>query len=467
MSISIGFANDNMLASDQHPMNSSDAQAYTTQLVHSLQPAPWVKFDSNARGVASSSSHHHQDRVHRHDSDEEIWAHKAGVNALDVDRFEGKYMVTGGADASIRLWDLEAIEGTTSSTHRPLGSVPKSSSHKFSITHLSFYPFDTDAFLSSSYDATLSITSTSSLTPSYTFSLTHPIYSHALSPIASHLLVAVATRHPAVRLVDLRSASTAHSLPGHSGPVLSVSWSPRTEHILASAGADGTVRLWDIRRGSACLGMLDMEDSIGILGHDGHGTGARNPTSLRKAHNGPSNGVTWTGNGEYLVTCGHDGRIRVWDAGTGANTLAHFGPTIRNTGLATVLPVIVPHDLVEKKWVLCWPNEKEVLVCDMLEGTLLQKLKIREGRIAQGGRGERNVKGGIRALSWRGKTGIELYAGCVDGTVKCFMPETMNNVEDDGDEDGEEIVDESKKKRKREVLDEIYRDLTKQKITFT
>lgn len=157
--------------------------------------------------------------------------------------------------------------------------------------------------------------STETLQPSADFDLGSIIYTHAISPIASHLLVACATQAPTVRLVDLRSGSRTHSLAGHHGAVLSVRWNPNIEHILASGAADGSVRVWDVRKSSASLGVLNVEDSTGIVGFDGAGRGARS-RDCGRAHQGAVNGLTWTGDGMYIVSAGHDNCVRVWDAAT-------------------------------------------------------------------------------------------------------------------------------------------------------
>lgn len=160
--------------------------------------------------------------------------------------------------------------------------------HKFGITHLSFYPFDSGAFLSTAYDHHLKLYATESLVVSADFDLGSIVYTHAIS---LGLLVACATQHPAVRLVDLRSGSSTHSLAGHHGALLSVSWSPTIEHVLASGGVDGTVRLWDIRKSSGALGVLDMEDSTGITGTNEMGRSDR-PLESRRAHSAAVNGLT-------------------------------------------------------------------------------------------------------------------------------------------------------------------------------
>jgi DNA excision repair protein ERCC-8 len=381
-------------------------------------------------------------------------------------------LVSGGADSSIKLWDLEECPSGAIHTFKPTGTVPKSASaHKFGITHLSFYPFDSAAFLSSSYDHHLKLYTTETLTLSADFDLNSIIYTHALSPIANHLLVACATQHPAVRLVDLRSGASTHSLPGHHGALLSLAWSPTVEHILVSGGIDGTVRLWDIRRSSGTLGVLDMEDSTGIIGTDGVGKGTR-AREAGKAHQGAVNGITWSDDGSYIISAGHDERVRVWDAATGANTLASFGPTLKNSHLSNLPLVTSPTSLTAPgKEVLFYPNEKELVMFELREGRILKRLKVPGPAMAavRSKTGERNIRNRITALAWRGQVD-GVYSAHSDGQIRAWLPRT---AEDDRlDREDEEALksqvdDETEGgKRKRQVLHDVFRDLTRQKISF-
>lgn len=377
-------------------------------------------------------------------------------------------LLSGGADASVKLWDLQESLPGSKHIFRSTGTV---SAHKFGITNLSFYPFDSAAFLSSSYDHHLKLYATETLSLSADFDLGSIVYTHALSPIASHLLVACATQLPAVRLVDLRSGDSTHSLPGHHGALLAVSWSPTSEQILASGGVDGTVRLWDIRKSSGALGVLDMEDSLGITGTDGLGRSARS-RETGKAHNAPVNGITWTDDGSYIISTGHDARIRVWDAATGANTLASFGPTIKNGHLSVLNMATSPNSCMPPgKSLLFYPNEKEILMFELHEGKLLKRLKVPGPNVAavRSRSGERNIKSRITGLVWRGQAD-GLYSSHTDGQIRAWLPRTMeDDIMDCEEEDSlkrktDDGEDSGQKKRK--VLDDIFRDLTQQKITF-
>ncbi len=98
-------------------------QAETNRLLLALQAAPEIRFDGT-HGTTSAASQSHGG--HATGSGENVWAHRAGVNSLVIDKFEGRYMLSGGADSTIKLWDLESAENTLKRfTYRPVGAVQK------------------------------------------------------------------------------------------------------------------------------------------------------------------------------------------------------------------------------------------------------------------------------------------------------------------------------------------------------
>jgi len=392
-------------------------------------------------------------------------AHHGGVNALVIDRFEGRYLLSGGADSTISIWDLEAATNdpeARTTLHTPLATAPKGSTHKFGITDLTFYPFDSLAFLSSSFDHYLALSSAETLRPSARFDLTSAIYAHAVSPIASHLLVACATQHPSVRLVDLRAGAAAHALAGHTGAVLAVAWSPRREHILASGGVDGTARLWDVRRAAAALAALDREDAVGVLG------GAAAARLSGAAHAGPCNGLAWSDDGEWLVTAGHDEKIRVWSMRDGRNSLASFGPLVRNRGLSRLRPCLVPQSIAGGgAETLFFPSEKEILQFEMFEGRMIKRLRVpgvSQAPVAPNAKVA--LKNKVLDLAWRAHS-VELYSGHGDGTIKVWKPYLPEDKTANDELREEEVEAENERKRKREALESVYQDLSRKKMILS
>ncbi|XP_044302245.1 DNA excision repair protein ERCC-8 isoform X2 [Varanus komodoensis] len=255
--------------------------------------------------------------------------HGSGINTLDIEPVENRYMLSGGSDGVVVLYDLENLSRKPCYTCKAVCSVGRSHPdvHKFSVETVQWYPHDTGMFTSSSFDKTLKIWDTNTLQPADVFNFEGTVYSHHMSPVATkHCLIAVGTKSPKVQLCDLKSGSCSHILQGHKQEILAVSWSPRYEYILATASADSRVKLWDVRRASACVLTLDQ--------YSGEKSKASSETETRvvhiifavnTAHNGRVNGLCFTNDGLHLLTLGTDDRMRLWNSSTGENTLVNYG----------------------------------------------------------------------------------------------------------------------------------------------
>ncbi|KEF62134.1 uncharacterized protein A1O9_00106 [Exophiala aquamarina CBS 119918] len=383
-------------------------------------------------------------------------AHQAGVNCLAIDRNEGQFLFSGGADSTVRLWDLshepfqlhhrDGQSSTRPTLYHPKATLSRSSpsSHTHALTSISIYPFDPipSTLLTTSYDKTLKVTSItpSGLTPLHTFELSFTPYTHSLSPLVdSHPLIAVGTAHPAIRLLDLRTGLATHSMTGPNGAVYSVAWSPRASHILASGSSDGRVLFFDVRRANAAFASLDLDDAVGVVGipayldHD-----ARREQLLdfnAVAHNGPVTGVQWTPSGDKIVTSGHDQRIRVWDAATGRNDLVHFGPRIRNERPGELKPLISPAAThMPGRESLFWANDEPrgfIFQHHLREGHMLKVLRTEGVKLAQvqaasasvprrgsgvGGRGGRGGRGGAGTSNHSHTSSSSVVASRVTGS---------------------------------------------------
>ncbi|XP_077981319.1 DNA excision repair protein ERCC-8-like isoform X2 [Glandiceps talaboti] len=244
--------------------------------------------------------------------------HESGVNCLDIDPVEGRYLLSGGQDCKIGIYDIEC-RPQEHKTCEPVCTIGRSSRyvHKYSVETVQWYPHDTGMFTSSAMDKKMKVWDTNTLRPAEVFPFETNIYSHDMSPVATkHCLIAVGTNISQVYLCDLKSGAATHILKGHKGAILTVKWSTRDEFLLATGGRDSKLMLWDVRRAKSCLATLDQ--------HNGEkGKGASE--AVNTAHNGHVNGISFTSDGLLLLSYGTDDRLRLWDTITGKNSLVNFG----------------------------------------------------------------------------------------------------------------------------------------------
>ena len=185
---------------------------------------------------------------------------------------------------------------------------------------------------------------------------------------------------------------------------------------------------------------------------------------------GAVNGITWTDDGKYLVTSGTDERMRVWDTATGANTLANFGPTIRNGQNTALQPLLAPSHLSPVgSETIYFPNPQEILNFDLHAGTLQRRLRI-VGQAAPTGPAPsmRNLKNRTTSLAWRAFN-VEFYSAHSDGSIRCWRPKTWEDelIEQEEKEAAQGTGSEAaERKRKRDELEEVVRSVTKKPVTY-
>lgn len=69
----------------------SFARLETARLLHNFRPAPQHRFDGGQKGTAIDNIASSLDRsALGKDQQTSVWAHQAGVNALALERFDGK-----------------------------------------------------------------------------------------------------------------------------------------------------------------------------------------------------------------------------------------------------------------------------------------------------------------------------------------------------------------------------------------
>ncbi|KAK4559847.1 hypothetical protein RGQ29_008862 [Quercus rubra] len=311
--------------------------------------------------------------------------HRASINSLQVDLTEGRYLLSGAADASAAVYDVQRATdyegGGLIAKHKCLFVVDKQHEHghKYAISSAIWYPVDTGLFITGSHDHHINVWDTNTTQVVMNFKMPGKVYRTAMSSLATtHMLIAAGTEDVQVRLCDIASGAFSHTLSGHRDGVMTVEWSTSSEWVLVTGGCDGAIRFWDIRR-AGCFLVLDQSHSqLGrrptIPEHsatnkaltskslssgqnlnakpraqqrklaNGNGTKqspvGRMPAkgSLRQrlhpgmlssldratAHYGAVTGLKATEDGMYLLSAGSDSRLRLWDVESGCNTLVNF-----------------------------------------------------------------------------------------------------------------------------------------------
>lgn len=253
-------------------------------------------------------------------------AHTAGVNSLDVDAVQGKYLISGSADGTIHFYDLFNYTGLPHFTSKLVYTICRRNkyAHKHSVECVQWYPFDAGIFLTSGMDKKLKVWDTSCMIPADSFAFDGKVFQHHMSSVGCGTkLIAVATSINQAILVDLVSGSHTHELRGHSSAILSCRWSPRDEHVLATASCDNKIILWDVRAAKSCLKVLDQ--------HNGKGRSSKENSDNHTAHDGYVNGLCFTSDGLYLLSLGTDNKMRLWNTYNGKNERVNFGSISNET----------------------------------------------------------------------------------------------------------------------------------------
>lgn len=208
------------------------------------------------------------------------------VNHLDLDPYEDRFLLVAAGDATVGLYDMDAMErvshddddegasagplrvrslhvtprasvrvaggagdctsntaaGILASTALAARGSPPAEGHRHSVTSVQWYPLDTGLFVSGSTDGTVRVWDTNVFANAGIFDLGSNVHALAMSPaMRTHALVAVGTDDRRVRLCDLKSGGSSHLLTGHAEAVTTVAWSPTQEHLLATVHWDGII----------------------------------------------------------------------------------------------------------------------------------------------------------------------------------------------------------------------------------
>lgn len=320
------------------------------------------------------------------------------VWTMSLDPLEQRFLLVGTSRSQLLVFDLltldeaDGVSGfplyNAATPLDPLYAVQAKSgtteSVQFGISMVDWYPVDGGLCISSSLDHHIKVWDTETFTCVTSLNVRSKVYGAKFSPVSTtHTLIAAATSKGEVRLVDLESSATAHSLLGHQAEVWTLEWSPASEFVLATGSRDGDVRLWDIRRSgaTACLLCLNSEGKAAAPRRSNLDTNVERETlpsinatarkrtrgsgameaeararqrartrvathperlhasmqhtkrsdphnaasaSFATAHEGGVASVAYTPDGRYLLSLGMDGNLRLWHATSGDHQFMHY-----------------------------------------------------------------------------------------------------------------------------------------------
>ncbi|GKY95715.1 hypothetical protein MPSEU_000532300 [Mayamaea pseudoterrestris] len=130
------------------------------------------------------------------------------------------------------------------------------------------------------------------------------------------------------KLMDLRSATCSHSLPGHLRGCRTARWSPHSPFNVATGDGEGNIRIWDVRKAISCVCVLQRDETKGATrksrsirsnyAHLQRRSKKRPRSTLTQAtlshasHAGAIEQLAFDDHGQYLVSLSNK-TLTVWD----------------------------------------------------------------------------------------------------------------------------------------------------------
>jgi hypothetical protein len=199
---------------------------------------------------------------------------------------DGKTVLSGSDDATIRLWDVETGANRTTLT-----------GHSGRVTCLAFAP-DGKTLASGSWDKSIKLWDMETQAERATLR-GHTNYLRGVAFSPDGTMLASSGNDSSVRLWDLAKNQQRTLLDGHIDQVPAVAFAPDGKTV-ASISNDQTIKLWDVATG---------KESATLHGH-----------YRRGAH------VTFSPDGKTLASTSQDGTVRLWDMAALNNLPARYVP---------------------------------------------------------------------------------------------------------------------------------------------
>ncbi|CAI1940244.1 hypothetical protein SEUBUCD646_0E00280 [Saccharomyces eubayanus] len=193
--------------------------------------------------------------------------HKDNGYALSFSPLVKGQLLSGSDDHTVALWD---VNGSSDST-RPIRTW--SDLHSDIVNDSKWHNFNKDLFGTVSEDFLLKINDLRvENTTTGTTKCSQPFNALAFSHHSSNLLAAAGTDSH-VYLYDLRNMKEPlHHMSGHEDAVTNLEFSPHVDGVVVSSGSDNRLIMWDLKQIGAEQTPDDAEDGVPelIMVHAGH-----------------------------------------------------------------------------------------------------------------------------------------------------------------------------------------------------
>jgi WD40 repeat protein len=245
--------------------------------------------------------------------------HRGPVWCIDF-HSDMQRLVSGSDDGTVRIWDV--------AEKKQIKSLIQGSG----VRSVAFAPVDAsmDTLIAvGERSGTIEVISLEAGRPIFHADHGSSVMSVALTMFNKKLMLASVGSDKVVRLWNVtdKQEKDPQEIPGHSGPVYTVAFSPGGDY-LATAGWDSTIRIWNVKNGTLHKALsghendvwsLSFDDCDGLLasaGQDGTvriwNIDSEEAIQTIHAHKSVCHVVRFSIDGKSVFSGGRDGSVRKW-----------------------------------------------------------------------------------------------------------------------------------------------------------